>query len=905
MYKIMKNFEIVLYIDYSYSENTIFLRGLYLKGERLMEYEGLSEAQVVESREKNGSNALSQVKTKSLLSKLIDGFKDKMIIILLVAIGINLILVFLGHAEWYEAVGIAIAVLIANFVSVFSEHKNEGSFRKLQEEASKIKCKVYRDGTLQEILIDDIVVGDQISLQSGDKIPVDGIILSGKITVEQSALNGETAEAPKKELGSNELGDKKDLLNEYYLFRGTVVASGECVMQAEEVGDQTIYGTLAKEMQEDSRESPLKVKLSILADRIANLGYIGAAMIAIISFIQKIYLATGFEAAKLEILFSDFSTVLDAFMRSIVLAVTVIVMSVPEGLPMMIALVLAMNMGKMLKDNVLVRKINGIETAGGLNILFSDKTGTITEGKLSVVEIVDGDINKYSSLSEMSEGFSKEIQVGIGLNNSATISNNDVIGGNNTDRCLMKFLKDNDKQKLNNIDIKETLPFDSAKKFSTLTLKSGLKYIKGAPEKILPMCKTYISKNNTKEKIDTDKISRYINEQALKAMRLIAVAVSDDYTEDSFNNLSLIGIICIRDKVRKEAVAAIKEVQNSGIQVMMVTGDRKETAYAIAKDSGIIRTEKDLIFTSDELARLTDEQLRAKIQDIKVVARALPSDKSRLVRIAQELDLVVGMTGDGVNDAPALKKADVGFAMGSGTEVAKEAGDIVIMDDNFLSIEKAILYGRTIFKNIRKFIVFQLTVNAMAVSLSFIGPILGIQTPLTIIQILWVNLIMDTLAALAFGSEPALSRYMEEKPISRKESIVTKDMFKQIISIGAVVCAASLFIVLSPYVKSMLAIESEVGILTVMFAYFIFSIIFNSFNARTEKLNVLEHIGENNKFFPVMIGIAVLQVLMVNFGGELLRTVPLSPKAWIFVIISSLLIIPVDMLRKIIMKKKV
>lgn len=862
---------------------------------------GLNDNQVKESREKNGSNALSRAEQESIWSKLLEGFKDKMIIILLVALAINVIFVFMGQAEWYEAVGIAVAVLIANTVSVLSEHKNESKFQELQEEASRTKCKVFRNGSLQEIFIDEIVVGDVVKLESGDKIPADGIILEGEIKVEQSSLNGETKEATKKTLGENQLGDTKDLLNEYYLFRGTVVCNGECIMQVSTVGDNTIYGALAKEMQEETRESPLKVKLGVLADRIAKFGYTGGIFIAIAYLFQNLFIYTGFDMTLLP----EF---LNLIVNSVILAVIIIVVAVPEGLPMMIALVLAMNMGKMMKDNVLVRKINGIETAGGLNILFSDKTGTITQGKLSVSEVADGDINRYDSMKKMTPMFASEIITGIGFNNSSSISNKSVIGGNSTDRCLMKYLLENDENiKIEKDDILEFVPFDSVKKYSTIITNTNIKkqkYIKGAPEKVLDMCETYIDAEGVVKPLDKNKVNKYMDSQAQKAMRLIAVAVTDDIeAEETKAKMSLIAIISIRDNVRKEAIEAIKEVQNAGVQVVMVTGDRKETAVAIAKEAGLLKDEKDLVYTSKELSEISDDELRKTIKDIRVVARALPSDKSRLVKIAQELDLVVGMTGDGVNDAPALKKADVGFAMGSGTDVAKEAGDIVIMDDNFLSIEKAILYGRTIFKSIRKFIIFQLTVNVAAVLLSFIGPLIGVHEPLTIIQMLWVNLIMDTLAALAFGGEPPLKRYMKEKPISRKESIVTKNMMVSICLIGILICVVCLTLMLNTTVKGWFN-SSHNYIETVLFAFFIFATIFNGFNARTESMNLFEHISENRRFLIVMGLISIVQIIMVTIGGELLRTVPLSMKSWLIVICLSFIVIPVDLIRKVIMKKK-
>ena len=578
-----------------------------------MKYNGLTDSEVIKSREKNGSNALSKAEQESIWSKLLEGFKDKMIIILLVALAINVIFVFLGQAEWYEAVGIAVAVLIANTVSVLSEHKNESKFQELQEEASRSKCKVYRNGVLKEIYIDEIVVGDIIKLESGDKIPADGIILEGEIKVEQSSLNGETNEATKRMLGDNELGDIKDLLNEFYLYRGTVVCNGECIMQVSTVGDNTIYGELAKEMQQETRESPLKVKLGKLAEIIAKIGYTGGIFIALAYLFQNIFIDTGFDMNQVNQIITNIPKLLNLIVNSVILAVIIIVVAVPEGLPMMIALVLAMNMGKMMKDNVLVRKINGIETAGGLNILFSDKTGTITEGKLSVIEVSDGEINKYSTIDEMSTVYARELINGIGLNNSSSISDKKVIGGNNTDRCLMKYLLDNNKE--TNIDRKniiEFIPFNSVKKYSIVINQyngKNQKYIKGAPEKIIEMCDTYIDKDGNEKTLNKNEVNKYMDEQAAKAMRLIAVAITDDVQSDELNaKFKLISIISIRDNVRKEAITAISEVQNAGVQVVMVTGDRKETAMAIAKESGLLKDENDLIITSKELYECSDEE---------------------------------------------------------------------------------------------------------------------------------------------------------------------------------------------------------------------------------------------------------------------------------------------------------
>ena len=381
-------------------------------------------------------------------------------------------------------------------------------------------------------------------------------------------------------------------------------------------------------------------------------------------------------------------------------------------------------------------------------------------------------------------------------------------------------------------------------------------------------------------------------------MRLLAVAKAEGNSCDE--NLTLICVLSIRDNVRKEAADAIKEVANAGIQVVMVTGDRKETAVAIAKDAGLITSSDDVALTSAEMAEKSDDELKKILPRLRVVARALPTDKSRLVRIAQELNMVVGMTGDGVNDSPALKKADVGFAMGSGTEVAKEAGDITILDDNFSSIKKAILYGRTIFKSVRKFLIFQLTVNIAAVLTCFIGPLLGETVVLTVVQLLLINLVMDTLAAIAFGSEPALDEYMQEKPIPRSASIINREMFIEIIISALYITAVCTSILFVPFINNLIGDVDK----SAVFATFMMAITFNGFNARTSHINPFEGIGRNKNFLWVMASIFILQFLFVTFGGSVLSVEPLSLSAWLICMFMAFLISPIDMIRKAVMRKK-
>lgn len=580
----------------------------------------------------------------------------------------------------------------------------------------------------------------------------------------------------------------------------------------------------------------------------------------------------------------------------------------------MISLVLAMNMGKMMKDNVLVRKLNGIETAGGLNILFSDKTGTITEGKLSVVELATGNVYKYSSLKDMNGELQMAIIKGIGVNNSSVASNGEVIGGNSTDRALMSFLVGNNTvSDIDKSDVKAFNAFDSAKKYSSVVItRDGVSktYIKGAPEKIIERCTHYMDENGEiKELVERDYLTAYMNEQAGRSMRLLGVAVKDGDTDEG--DLTLVCVLSIRDNVRSTSVAAIKAVRDAGVQVVMVTGDRKETAVAIAKEAGLLVENTDVALTSSEMAEKTDDELKAILPNLRVVARALPTDKSRLVRIAQEMNLVVGMTGDGVNDSPALKKADVGFAMGSGTEVAKEAGDITILDDNFLSIQKAILYGRTIFKNIRKFLIFQLTVNVSAVAICFLAPFLGIEQPISILSLLYINLVMDTLAAIAFGNEPALQRYMNEKPIKRDESILSGKMVSQILTVGVYIiagCLAVLFLnpLINIYAPNLLSGTDVDYIATykesAMLAFMMFTVILNGFFARSEGVNCFEHIGENKAFMMVMGAVAVLLIVLIQIIASVAQLTPISFVTWVSMFVLALGSVVIDIIRKSIVK---
>lgn len=880
-----------------------------------MYFKGLSSEEVKQSLEIHGDNKLPSKDTNTFFKKYKENFSDPMIKILLLALAINVIFAIIGEAHWYEVFGILTAILLATFVSTFSEFKNENTFKKLQEEASKFKSKVYRDDSIVEIFSEDIVKGEYILLQTGDKIPVDGYIIHGNIKVDQSALNGESEEVSKFHI-ENYVKNKEnenDFLCDNFVFRGSVVAAGQCVIIAENIGESSQYGKLVGELSLDERDSPLKVKLTKLAKTISKFGYIGGVSIAIAFLIKKIVIDNDLNPALIEQYFNTYHYFIKDLVDAVMLGVIIVVVVVPEGLPLMIAIVSSLNMRKMLKDNVLVRKIVGIETAGSLNILYTDKTGTLTTGKLTVIEFIDSNCNEYSKFSDIPKEICTQYKNNAILNSGAVISKNNneikIIGGNSTDRAIIEFLG-NDVETDGNIKVLDSVPFDSKIKYSAI-LTSGtndLSLIKGAPEQLLKNCTKAFDKNGNIVAFDKiEEIQNKILEMSNRSIRVVALVASNQKSlstifEDDF---IFIGIVGIRDEIRKESYLAISEVNTAGVQVVMITGDRKETAIAIGKEVGVIKSESDIVLTSMEMRELTDDELKEKLPRIKIVARALPEDKSRLVRVSQEMNLVTGMTGDGVNDSPALKRADVGFSMGSGTEVAKEASDIVIYDDNFSSISKAILYGRTIFNSIRKFIIFQLSINVSAVLISFIAPLLNIENPITIIQMLWINLVMDTLAAIAFGGESALKEFMKEKPKKRNENILSSDMKIQILSSSIYITIISLLFLLTPTFDFLFKNKGiHIYDMTIFFNLFVFICIINGFNARTTRINIFSHIKENKNFIKVMLLIAIVQICITCFGGRILRTIPISIFDFIIIIIISSTIIPLDLIRKYLMKIK-
>ncbi len=846
---------------------------------------GLSKEEVVNSRNKYGTNTLSSENTNSFFKKLIESLGDPIIRILLIALAIRTIFLFKDF-DWYETIGIVIAILAASLISTISEYGSEKAFIKLQEEASKIKCRVRRDGVIEEVNVDEVVVGDIIHLEAGDRVAADGIIVNGEVSLDESMINGEAKEVYK---------DTKN--NEVY--RGTVVYSKEAIMCVTKVGKDTLYGRIALELLEKEPTSPLKMRLAELAKIISKIGYVGAFLVAISYLFAVIVIKNNFDVNSIISTITNFPIITGHILYAMTLCVTIIIVAVPEGLPMMITLVLSSNMKRMLKNNVLIRKLVGIETAGNLNILFTDKTGTLTNGKLNVIGIVNGNLKEYNSILELEKNrrYYDLVKMSMVANNSAVKTDKGIVGGNITDRAILNFINSND---LGYRKI-EVVPFNSKDKIMTTTIDVGskIKLIKGAPEKIIDYCNYYYNEFGERRILNKDKINDTIKKYTKCGIRVLAMAINEKEYK-SFKSLNLVGLILIKDEIRKETIRGLELVKNAHIDTVMITGDNKDTAISIGKEIGLLDNEYDIVITSDELNNLSDDDLKRIIPNLKIVARALPQDKSRLIKVSQSMGLVVGMTGDGVNDAPALKKANVGFAMGSGTEVAKEASDIVILDDNILSISKAILYGRTIFKSIRKFIILQLTINLCAMGLSLVGPFIGVDTPVTVVQMLWINMIMDTLAGVAFAFEPPLYEYMKEYPKKNNEPIINKYMLNEIFFTGlysAILCI--MFLKLPILTK---IYESESSLLTAFFGLFIFIDIFNCINARTERVNVLKNITKNKIFIAIITFIVLVQICLIYFGGSVFRTSGLSFIELQIMILLASTVVPFDMFRKYLLK---
>lgn len=857
---------------------------------------GLNNEEVKESRKKYGSNNISGKNTNTFFNLFIETLGDPIIKILIIALAVKTIFLFKDF-DYFETIGIVIAILVASLISAISEYGSNKAFERMQEESSKINVRVRRNKKIIEISIDDIVKNDVIILSSGEKIPADGILIRGKLSVDESSLNGESKEVYKELTKDiNIISDKNKV------YRGTTIYDGTAEVLITKVGMDTLYGKMAKELTTGEDISPLKLRLTNLAKIISKIGYIAAILIAISYLFSKIFILNNFNLSIIKAI--PLNTIIGYILEAMTLAVSVLVMAVPEGLPMMITLVLSTNSKKMLKNKVLVRKMVGIETAGSLNILFTDKTGTITNGKMEVISILNGSLNEYTNINELLPSYRQILIDSIIYNNDSEYDSttNKIIGGNITDKALLSFAGQNKKDTIKIID---KIMFNSQNKYSISIIEKNnkkIKLIKGAPDVLLKYTTNYIDENGKSKYLDKEKLMSIIKEKTNKGIRAIAISTSQSiYPTDNIRRNILVGIIFIKDEIRKEARDGLNLIKSAGINTIMVTGDSKETATSIAKEVGIVSNNADVILSSNELSKINNDELKKIIPRLKVVSRALPEDKKRLVLLSKELGLVTGMTGDGVNDCIALKKADVSFAMGSGTEVAKEASDIVILDDNIVSISKAILYGRTIFKNIRKFIIFQLSVNVSAILLALIGPFIGVPSPITVVQMLWINMVMDTLAGLAFSYEVPRIEYMKEPPKKKEENILNKYMINEILSSGLYSLVLCIIFLKLPIIKILFVDNNH--FMTSFFCLFIFLATFNAFNARTHRLNIFAHLSENKIFLLIILFIIIVQISITYSGITIFQTTRINIKELLITIVLSFSIIPLDIIRKIIEKK--
>ncbi len=867
---------------------------------------GLSRSEVRASREKHGENKLKKTKKRSFLRQFIGNMNDPVIRILLFALLLNLLFLIRG-GDIYESIGIGFSVFLATFISTLSEYSSEAAFEKLQGDSRNTLCSLKRDGKLCRIPSSEIVVGDIVILTAGDRIPADCALITGSMTVDQSAMTGENLEVKKSPAPTEYVIESRLTPDEpYALLGGCTVVSGEGIARVCTVGENTFIGGISLEVRGETRESPLKLRLRKLASTISRLGYIAAILVAAAYLTNSFIIDSGHHPGLILLKLSDIRYVAEKLLHALTLGLTVLVVAVPEGLPLMISVVLSANIKKMVRDNVLVRKPVGIEAAGSMNILFTDKTGTLTEGRLSVKEFILGDGSSIEpGNGQKGYKINDDLMLSALFNTSASFdSDGKAIGGNFTDIALTSHAA-SFRQSFPNVTVLEKLPFDSDKKLSAVRLiHSGKEriFIKGAPENLLPHVSRCLKADGSVIPFNLIRFKNQIKERTAKGGRVLLIAESDKMPGGKIS-LTLIAAVHLSDKVRAEARGSVGKLKGAGVHVVMVTGDSPETAEAIARECGILSGSVDISLTSTELAKLSDGKLRSLLPRIGVIARALPADKSRLVRVAQEAEMVVGMTGDGINDAPALRRADIGFAMGSGTEVAKEAGDIIILDNDLSSIVKAVLYGRGIFKNIRKFITLQLTMNLAAVGVSMIGPFIGIDAPVTVVQMLWINIIMDTLGGIAFAGEHAGEEYLLEAPKKRDERILNRYMAWQIAVLGGFMIVLDLsFLKLPAFIRLFRYQEGGLYHLTAFFALFIFSSVFCCFCTRSDSLNLFRGLTKNKIFIMIMLFIAVIQIAFIYLGGNVLRTLPLTLSELRSTLLTAMLIFPADLLRKALLR---
>lgn len=870
-----------------------------------MNFNGLKSSEVEVSRTTYGSNKLPEPELKKWYHFAKEALTEPITMILIIIALFQLVLGAMGVMSLSEPVMIIVVLAIVTGIAIKTGLGVQKSAAELRAKTAVRYCDVVRDGNVQTINKDDLVVGDLVLLRTGQEIFADGFIVDGEISVNNAAINGETKEC-RKIPSANYKHVKTTSTTAYTdqcsLFAGTVIMSGEGKMIVTDVGVNTVNGdTLVKMQTLEPPKTALDIALDHLCDFISKWGTIAAALAFVIMTITGIL-----NAGSLSQYFSG--SILESIQKvaqNVSNALTIIVAAVPEGLPLIVKLVTKQNVSTMEKFNILAKNTGKIPELAYVNLICTDKTGTLTTGEMTSTVMINGNcqdiFNKESSLNEL-------IDLNICMNNSAVFdSNGNITGGNSIDRAVLDMLSPEDAQKIQNKAImKKRIPFSSENKFSAVTLNNGANdftVYKGAPEKLIEKCKFYLDNDGIVTELTEEKrkaLKSHIKGLTEKAMRCIALTISDKTDDGLPDEMNLLGVIGVVDPVRNEVPEAVKIAHKAGIQVIEITGDCMETAKAVAMEAGIYKP-GDLAVTNDEFEAMSDVKVKEIIPQLRVISRCSPNTKLRLVTLAQEIGMSVAMTGDGVNDAPALKKADVGFGMQDGSDVAKEAADIVLTDNNFASVVKAVELGRTFMHNIMMFLEFQLPINISLLILSMVFPIIsGGSALLAAVQILIVNIIMDSLNSLSFGGEPPKEEYMNEEPIMKGSGLFIRGA-KGRIALSSIVFIALFGVITFGPVGNMFA--TKLSAMTARFALLCLMAVFNGFTIRTDSMNLFKGIKNNKLFVYIALGIFAMAVVLCNFVGNLVQTTPMDVKQWIVVLVTAFMVVPVDWIRKAICKK--
>lgn len=870
-----------------------------------MNFNGLKSSEVEVSRATYGSNKLPEPRLKKWYHFAKEALTEPITMILIIIALFQLVLGAMGVMFLSEPVMIIVVLAIVTGIAIKTGLGVQKSAAELRAKTAVRYCDVVRDGSVQTINKDDLVVGDLVLLRTGQEIFADGFIVDGEISVNNAAINGETKECRKipsanyKHVKTTSTAAYTDQCS---LFAGTVIMSGEGKMIVTDVGVNTVNGdTLVKMQTLEPPKTALDIALDHLCDFISTWGTIAAALAFVIMTITGIL-----NAGSLSQYFSG--SILESIQKvaqNVSNALTIIVAAVPEGLPLIVKLVTKQNVSTMEKFNILAKNTGKIPELAYVNLICTDKTGTLTTGEMTSTVMINGNcqdiFNKESSLNEL-------IDLNICMNNSAVFdSNGNITGGNSIDRAVLDMLSPEDAQKIQNKAImKKRVPFSSENKFSAVTLNNGANdftVYKGAPEKLIEKCKFYLDNDGIVTELTEEKrkaLKSHIKGLTEKAMRCIALTISDKTDDGLPDEMNLLGVIGVVDPVRNEVPEAVKIAHKAGIQVIEITGDCMETAKAVAMEAGIYKP-GDLAVTNDEFEAMSDVKVKEIIPQLRVISRCSPNTKLRLVTLAQEIGMSVAMTGDGVNDAPALKKADVGFGMQDGSDVAKEAADIVLTDNNFASVVKAVELGRTFMHNIMMFLEFQLPINISLLILSMVFPIIsGGSALLAAVQILIVNIIMDSLNSLSFGGEPPKEEYMNEEPIMKGSGLFIRGA-KGRIALSSIVFIALFGVITFGPVGNMFT--TKLSAMTARFALLCLMAVFNGFTIRTDSMNLFKGIKNNKLFVYIALGIFAMAVVLCNFVGNLVQTTPMDVKQWIVVLVTAFMVVPVDWIRKTICKK--